>query len=984
MTKSKSFKMPRFSTIFYFFVLIVMVMTMVIAAWGVNHVTTVIANAPKLDPADFESKDSTKIYDRDGVLIADIGFQIRENITYEMLPQTTIDAFLAIEDSRFFEHNGFDIPRFIKAIFENLKTMSFSQGGSTFTMQLVKNTYFSSENTEAADSGWAGINRKIGEIYLALETEKIVTKERILELYLNQVNFGVPGNKRGIQTAAQYYFGKTVGELNLVESALLAGVINGPGIFSPLKSLEMSTQRTHTVLDLMKYHGYINDEELELAKSVQIENLIVGSFESVGSPYQSYIDVVINEVIALTGQNPVDVPMAIYTYMDRQTQDTVENIQNGNTINWIDENLQMATLAVDNRTGQIVAIGGGRNYNGERLFNRVTDMFKQPGSTAKAILSYPLAFEYLGWSTKHVLSDEPYSYSIINPEMIVSNHNNRYKGDVLLEEAIGDSLNIPAILTLKQITGMIGSAQVVRYLNSIGFTDVELGTGDMVFDLGFAIGGSLFRVSPLQLAGAYTMLFNEGRYTKPHTVARVEYLDGTNPLVTNYSQTQVLSEESAFLVQKLLQSIVTTGWFQNNRLVRKDYQTFQKTGTTDWGKEGLRFGIPENASKDIWSVTSSSQHSIVTWVGFDAASSEHRSYIDRAINTQNYIGKIPSQILDALYFNRAKPLDIVKPENVTSLTHVLGIFPYVSPLPDMNPDLVVTGLINKKFATISPITVSAVLNPVDMQVLATNNGPQKRLTITLPDYPVPEALVEAPPTREMTLTVADVTVNATGARLFDMSWVFGPVRYFSRIVVDGVTVDTLMSASPILEVDLSVNPSNSLVVCGYYAYEKAITKSVEVCKTVDLKALEIQAPTTLVDEDIDTLVEWFTSNGLTNYTISYTLPSTFDDTKLGKIASVTNLVAGQSYSYDDLVALNIDVVVYDKVIDLFSTFVNKSYATPTWYDYAQYLQPSAGAIVTSVEVNYTPITSATGVYMLSELHDLIAQVQGRVRLLTTP
>ena len=984
MSKTKPFKLPRTSTFFYSFILIFLVVAMVVAAWGVNHISTVVANAPKLDPADFETKNSTKIYDKDGVLIADIGDQIRENVTYEMLPQTTIDAFLAIEDSRFFEHNGFDIPRFIKAILENLKTMSFSQGGSTFTMQLVKNTYFASEDSEAADSGWAGVNRKIGEIYLALETEKIVTKERILELYLNQVNFGVPGNKRGIQTAAQYYFGKEVGELSLVESALLAGVINGPGIYNPMKDLAASTERTHTVLDLMAYHGYISPTERDLAKSVQIENLIVGSFTNEGSPYQSYIDVVINEVIALTGQNPVDVPMQIYTYMDRQTQDAIENIQNGTTITWVDENLQMASLAVDNKTGQIVAIGGGRNYNGQRLFNRVTDMYKQPGSTAKPFLNYALAFEYLGWSTKHVLSDEPYSYSVINPDMIVGNWNGKYSGDVLIEEAIGNSLNIPAILTLKQVTRMIGSAQVVRYLNSIGFPNVDLGTGDMVFDLGFAIGGSLFKVSPLQLAGAYTMLYNGGRYTQPHTVSRIEYLDGTSPFISNYSQTQVLSEESAFLVENMLQSVVTRGWFTVNRLVRKDYTTFQKTGTTDWGKEGIRYGIPENASKDIWSVTSTTQHSIVTWVGFDSASSDRLSYINKTVAGQNYIGKIPSQILDALYKNRSKPLDLVKPENVTSLTHVLGVYPYVSPLPNMNPDLVVTGYINKKFSAISPITVSNVENPADLQVVAANNGSTKHLTITLPDYPIPEALIEAPTTRQMTLTVADVTVNAVGRRLFDMSWVFGPVRYFSRIVVDGVTVDTLMSNTPIMEVDLSVNPSNSLVVCGYYAYEKATTRSMEVCKTVDLQNLQIKAPNTLVNQDIDTLMEWFSANGLTNYNITYTLPETFDATKLGKIASVTNLTPGQTYTYEELTAQTINVTVYDKVIDLYATFVNKSYAKPSWYDYATFDQPAPGAIVTSVEVNYTPITSSTGVYMLSDLHDLIAQAVTRVRLKITP
>jgi hypothetical protein len=207
------------------------------------------------------------------------------------------------------------------------------------------------------------------------------------------------------------------------------------------------------------------------------------------------------------------------------------------------------------------------------------------------------------------------------------------------------------------------------------------------------------------------------------------------------------------------------------------------------------------------------------------------------------------------------------------------------------------------------------------------------------------------------------------------------VKYFSRIVVDGVTVDTLMSDTPTITTDLTVNPSSTLVVCGYYAYEKATSKSLEVCKTVDLKALEIQAPSTLVGADTDTLIEWFSANGLTNYDITYALPGSFDPTKLDTIASVTNLVAGETYTYDELAALDFDVVVYDKVIDLYATFVNKSYATPTWYNYAAYVQPAPGAIVTQVDINYTAITPTTGTYKLSELHDFIDQAQTRVKLI---
>ena len=147
---------------------------------GIIYIATVLKGAPTLNSSDFVTSDSSKIFDADGNQIADIGFQIRENISYDELPQVVIDAFVAVEDSRFFEHNGFDIPRFTKAMFENIRTLSFGQGGSTFTMQLVKGTYFETEEATAVRSGLAGVNRKIREIYVAIQAEKIISKKRIL------------------------------------------------------------------------------------------------------------------------------------------------------------------------------------------------------------------------------------------------------------------------------------------------------------------------------------------------------------------------------------------------------------------------------------------------------------------------------------------------------------------------------------------------------------------------------------------------------------------------------------------------------------------------------------------------------------------------------------------------------------------------------------------------------------------------------------
>jgi penicillin-binding protein 1A len=979
--KTKIKKHIKLSTIISFFVLLLMVLTLTVAATGFAYISSVIAQAPTLDPTDFESQQSTKIYDKDGVLITDIGMELRDIVTYDDLSQTTIDAFLAIEDSRFFEHNGFDVPRFIKVSLETLKTLDFGAGGSTLTMQLVKNTYFGSQEQIDAEGNSIidKINRKIKEIYLALEAEKVLSKERILELYLNKINFGVPLNKRGIQTAAQYYFGKKVTDLTLVESALLAGIINKPSTYNPLgfsnpdiNYLQESIDRTHQVLYLMVVHGYITEEEYDQAIKIDIENLLVGSLAATANtPYQSYIDTVINEVIQVTGQNPVDVPMVIYTSMDRTVQNQVESIQNGDGITWVDERLQMGSITLNNQTGEIIAIGGGRFYSGERLFNRATDMFRQPGSSMKPVLSYLLAFEYLGWSTKHMLSDEPYSYSTTNPEMIVGNVNGTYQGDVMLEYALGWSLNIPAILTLKQVVSVIGSSAVVDHLNAMGFTDVTLGKGDMAFDLGYAIGGSSLRVSPYQMAAAYAVLFNEGQYIQPHTVTRIEFLDGTAPLVPSYSKTQVISAEASYLMSRLVINNVTGDYFTGYKKMRRDYPTFLKSGTSDWGKEGIPYGIPENADKDLWFLSGSTEYTTALWIGFDNAVKGQLSYVNDAIKRKNYRETISSLILDSIYSTRNKPGDLVKPADVVSITHVLGISPYVSILPTMNETLAVTGYIKKSFANIPQLTVPAVYDPTSMTLDLQPNGALKHLRVTMNDYPDPLALILAPNTREMTLTVGPITITSVGKKLFDYSWIFGPVQYFARIVVDGVTINTLSSSSPIMETDLDITPANSVIVCSYYGYQTASDHSQEICEPISFANMNITSPITITGNTVTSLEAWFALNGLTNYTITYQMPLITEPAKLGTVASISNLNANTTYTYEQLSTLHFDIVVYDKEINLYSEFIGKAYARPTYYDYLNFTEPSIGSIVNTITVNYFQVDGINSTFKLSELYQAV-------------
>ena len=277
------------------FLILILIVYIVVASVGLTMVSQMIETAPDLDLNDFVSEESSQIYDDSGTLITEVGVYLRENITYEECPESLVDAFLSIEDSRFFTHFGFDIPRFTKAILENLKNRNFGQGGSTFTMQLVKNTYFSVDAGDNSTERKKSIEYKVQQIYLAIKLENEIDKKHIFQLFMNRLNFG--GNIRGVQKASMYYFGKDCTELSLSESALLAGIINLPNGYNPYYHLDAATQRRNEVLNMMQYHGYITEEEKELAKSIKVEDQLVGDnrLQSSDSKYQSYIDVALSE-----------------------------------------------------------------------------------------------------------------------------------------------------------------------------------------------------------------------------------------------------------------------------------------------------------------------------------------------------------------------------------------------------------------------------------------------------------------------------------------------------------------------------------------------------------------------------------------------------------------------------------------------------------------------------------------------------------------
>ena len=825
---------------------------------GIGVLAILLRDKPTLNLQDFEQTESSVVYDCNGQEIANLGTVIRQNVEYNELPNCVVDAFVSIEDSRFFEHNGFDLPRFTKALLENIRTMSFGQGGSTFTMQLVKNTYFTNDDTgeEASRSGVSGVRRKVQEIALALELEKYEPKQFIFESYINKLNFGGDYNIRGIQKASQYYFSKDVSELNLNEAAMLAGVINAPNYYNPFYNLEAAQEREEQVLYQMYNHGYIDKNEYEIAKSVKVENLLADPYKAnedgEGIKYQAYVDAVVNEVINITGMDPYTTTMNIYTYMNPDIQDVMDDIQGQTKEDYVgfpDDFMECASVCIDNSTGQVVGILGGRNYSkgGQLLLNHATEQYKQPGSSIKPILDYALAFENLGWSTSHVLCDRP-MYLDATKQILVYNFSNTYVGDVTLKQAVGDSINTCAIQTLQQVLDKMKYEHVVNYTQSLGykFTLDE-------FNVQYGIGGSTCEVTPFEHAAAYAAIFNSGRYNTPHTVSRIEFTNGKSPVTPVYQSQQVISAQAAYLTTDLMKSNVQSYGGSYSYVKNDKYTVYGKTGTTDWGTSGKEFGIPSGANKDAWLVAATSEYTTATWVGYEKAVLGQPSYItDDCYYNIRPQARIAHLILDACYeYGDTKPTEITKPDGITNISHIIGTYPYASTNVDgfnVPEELIISGMVKTDLLKMGSIKAPTIeeLKSAD----AAYDSASNILDLTWKKYPKP-TIDSEDKSKDISLVSSsgDVIVPATGKCLFDESWIYGSVKYKADVYVGDKKIDTVTSSEDHASTRIESEPGKKVKVDLYYQFDGSNQTSNKISKDCGTSTISFKVPSSGTSKD---------------------------------------------------------------------------------------------------------------------------------------
>lgn len=581
----------------------------------------VIIKAPEFDPDNLKYTQMSEIYDADGNLITKMGNENRTEITYDDLPEVLIDAIVATEDSRFFQHNGFDLPRFVKAGVGQVFGKN-AGGASTITMQIVKNNY-----TSTVATGFEGIVRKFTDIYMSIfKVERKYTKKEILEFYVNDSYLG--NGAYGVEQASLNYFGKSVSDLNLAEASFIAGLFQSPNYYNPYNYPERAEKRRQTVLYLMQRHGYITEEERKIAEAEPITSYIqTTQVNTTYSEYQGYIDTVVEELENEYDLNPYTTPLKIYTAMNRSKQDFVNKVMNGEAWNWENELVQSGIVMTESATGEVIAVGAGRNKNTERSYNYATMTNRQIGSTAKPIFDYGPAVEYLGWGTVNYIKDEPWSYS---SGQKMSNSDGGYKGTLPMYQALGLSRNVTALKTFQQVSSEAGNDKIKEFAESLGITPEVDKNGKIheAHSIGSFTGSEdpdESRNSPMTMAGAYQAFSNGGYYIKPHTITKFVYKETDEVVETNATKTRVMNDSTAYIINYALSWSVTDGLAKSAANIG-GVQVAAKTGTSNFDSETIKkHHLSSKAINDLWVCGYTPKYTLTMWYGYDQIYSDHYS-----------------------------------------------------------------------------------------------------------------------------------------------------------------------------------------------------------------------------------------------------------------------------------------------------------------------------------------------------------------------
>ncbi len=564
----------------------------------VGFVAAAVRGLPALSGLEPDPALTSFIYDCNGELVTEVaGWENRIPVDLSEVPEHLVDAFIAMEDVRFWHHPGIDIGGILRAAYRNIMKASIREGASTITQQFVRNAFgLGFERT------WT---RKLQEIILALQIERKYTKEEILEMYLNQIYFG--HSAYGVQAAAHLYFGKDVSELTLEESALICGIAANANIYSPYVNADRALARRNLCLDQMTRYGMITPEEAERAKAVPLQ---LAGIPDETYPAPHFVDYVLEYLLdRYDAETVYRGGLKVYTTIDMTLQKHLEDAmheildpalplydENGERL----EQPEFAAVFMDPETGAIRAMVGGREHKKKLELNRAVPprgtwegTLRQPGSAFKPIIDYVPALE-VGWSPSSVLDDSVKTYHLPGQEpWSPENYNLLYRGLVPLRTGLEWSINTVAVKLLDHI----GVETGIRYARRLGISSLVTEGTHNDTSLAVAIGGLTQGVSVLEMAQAYCALSNGGIRVEPLAVLRVEDKYG-NVLEENEPQREVaISEQTAYLVTDMLRGVVTQGTGQGANFGRP---AAGKTGTTDDVRDAWFIGYTPEIVGALW------------------------------------------------------------------------------------------------------------------------------------------------------------------------------------------------------------------------------------------------------------------------------------------------------------------------------------------------------------------------------------------------
>lgn len=579
-------------------------------------------SAPKITQSALSSDASTRVYDANGKVISRLGAQNRTYVSNQDIPKLLKNAVVSTEDRRFYKNSGVDPIRILGAAFANVSGSSLGmQGGSTLTQQLVKLSVFS---TAASDRT---LKRKAQEAWLALKVGHTYSKDKILEYYINKVYMG--NGVYGMQTAAQYYYGKKLTKLSLAQLAQLAGMPQRPTLYDPIHYPKYAKERRDLVLQAMAKNKVITQAQAQQAQATSVTAGVVKNHAATSNSNAKTTKVVdaylkqVYQELSNKGYNTTTGGLKVYTNLDMGAQKKLYNIVNGNGyVNFPSSKFQVGSTIVNPNNGQVVAMIGGRK-TGKVTFglNRAVQTDRSSASTAKPLMDYGPAIQYLNYPTYQPVDDSAFTYPGTDKSLYDWDHKN--EGTITMRKALYESRNIPAIRTLQNV----GISKATTFLKGLGMSF------DKTLTLQNGIG---LYISSEQEAAAYAAFANGGTYYKPYLVSKVVTQDGK---AHNYASSgkRAMSSATSFMLTDMMKDVMTNTNGSGRSAAISGLAQAGKTGT-DAYPDDYANQVPDGATMDSWFTGYTKNYAISVWTGYD-----------KQFQTGHYVSESETTIAQEIY-----------------------------------------------------------------------------------------------------------------------------------------------------------------------------------------------------------------------------------------------------------------------------------------------------------------------------------------------